>query len=325
MTALKQLLFPVAALLGLLADGVRAQSNPVPPAPPQTPTALAFYVGGHQDDWQLFRGNAAWRDLRNPATRVVFIYATAGDAGQTDGWWEARERGAVASARRVAGPVPLTVEVASFRGHPIVRYTTGNSVSYFLRLPDGQYQSGKGYPAYNNESLSQLRDSGKPVSAVDRSTSYQSWEDFRQTLQGIADFERSRLPNVTLPRISGPDYAGTDNARQDCDAGSSCNRCDHPDHLAVGQALRRFVAGTYDRVWWVGYASETRPENLRGPDFSGKGAVFFAYANAVLSETTLNGKPQQPNLGDWRAWGARDYFRMVGRDQPDSDAPVCGP
>ena len=221
--------------------------------------------------------------------------------------------------------MPLTIDIAPFRGHPIVRYASGNSASYFLRLPDGQFGSGKGYPAYNNESLSQLRDSGKPVSAVDKSTTYLSWTDFWQTIQAIADYERSRAPGVLHPRINAPDYFGSENTSPDCRTRESCNRCDHPDHIAVGQALRLFVAGTYDRAWWVGYSSRTKPENLNGEGYAWKGEVFFAYAAAVLSETTSNGDPQPPNLFEWRSWGARDYFRSVAWDQPDPDVPVCGP
>ena len=310
----------------LLAPGLGTAQNESPrPAPSASPTALSFYVAGHQDDWQLFRGNAAYQDLKSLNVRAVFIYATAGDAGLTDGWWEARERGAVAAVRKAVGPLPLTIDVAQFLGHPIVRYTSGNSVSYFLRLPDGQFRSGKGYPAYNNESLPELRDNNKPVSAVDKSTTYRSWKDFWQTLQAIADYERSRVPAMLHPRINAPDYFGVDNSQADCRSRESCNRCDHPDHIAVGQALRQFVSGTYDRVWWVGYYSQTRPENLTGLDFMGKGEVFFAYTAAVLSETTANGSPQPPNLFEWRSWGARDYVRTVGWDQPDADLPVCGP
>ena len=287
--------------------------------------SLAFYVGGHQDDWQLFRGNAAYRDLIDTTRRVVFIYATAGDAGETSGWWEARERGAVAAVRKAVGPVPLTIDIARFNGHPIVRYTSRNSVSYFLRLPDGAYMSGKGYKAYNSESLSQLRDAGKPVSAVDKSTTYTSWKDFWQTLQAIMDSERARVPGLAHPRVSAPDYFGTDNSQRDCGTRDNCNRCDHPDHIAVGEALRQFVAGTYDRTWWIGYESMKKPENLRGEDFAYKGEVFFAYATAVLTETTANGDPAPVNLFEWRSWGARDYFRTVAWDAPDPDRPVCAP
>jgi hypothetical protein len=305
------------SLIGLTAGRADAQSAPF--------TSLSFYVGAHQDDWQLFRGNAAHNDLSSASTKVVFVYATAGDAGLTDGSWEARERGAVAAVRKVVGPAPLTIDVAQLNGHPIVRYTSRNSVSYFLRLPDGAYRSGKGYPAYNRESLNQLRDSGNPVTAVDKSTRYRSWKDFWQTLQAIADHERSQVPAAPHPTISAPDYFGADNSFVDCASRDSCNRCDHPDHIAVGEALRQFVAGTYDRTWWVGYDSQKRPENLDGDGFDGKGEVFFAYANAVWNETTLNGKPETPNLWEWRAWGARDYARTVRWDQPDPDRPVCAP
>src|SRR5215813_4072251 len=69
--------------------------------------------------------------------KVVFIYVTAGDAGQTNGWWEAREQGALAAVREALPSAPMTISVASFNGHPVLRYTCRNSVSYFFRLPDG--------------------------------------------------------------------------------------------------------------------------------------------------------------------------------------------
>ena len=43
--------------------------------------AVVFYIGAHQDDWQLFMSPQAYYDLIADNTRVVFIYTTAGDAG----------------------------------------------------------------------------------------------------------------------------------------------------------------------------------------------------------------------------------------------------
>ena len=286
-------------------------------------TELAVYVGGHQDDWQLFRGNAAAADLLAPDTRVVFIYATAGDAGRTDGWWEARERGTIEAVRAVVGATPVTMDVVEFNGHPIVRTTIQNSVSYALRLPDGRYAHGDGYPATNNESLSQLRDIGKPVSAVDGSTTYTSWIDFWGMLEAILEHERSQLPEASHPWVHAPDYSGQDNTSSTCDAEPGCNPCDHPDHTAVADALREFVSGTYNRSWWVGYESRNLPRNLTGQALAQKGAAFFGYANAVFDATTRNGAPQSPSIEEWRLWGERDHVRTVPWDQPDVDDPVC--
>lgn len=297
----------------------------VPLVAQDAPTSLSFYVGGHQDDWQLFRGNAAAEDLTTPGARVVFVYATAGDAGRTDGWWEARERGAIEAVRAIVGPAPMRVDVMEANGHPVVRYTVANSASYVLRLPDGRWRGGDGYPATGNESLSQLRDLGKPVSALDGSTTYASWADFWGTLEAILDAERAAVPEAVHPWVHAPDYSGTDNADPACAERPGCNACDHPDHRAVGDALRAFAGGTYGRVWWVGYDAQTRPENLDGEAFRQKGAAFFGYATAVHRETTLGGDPEPPDLGEWRAWGARDYVRSVAWDQPDVDAPVCQP
>jgi LmbE family N-acetylglucosaminyl deacetylase len=44
-------------------------------------TSVAFYVGAHQDDWQLFMSPQAYYDLTTSGTRVVFIYTTFGEAG----------------------------------------------------------------------------------------------------------------------------------------------------------------------------------------------------------------------------------------------------
>jgi len=244
-------------------------------------TSLVFYVGAHQDDWELFRGNAAMKDLADPKTRVVFIYASAGDAGRTDGWWEARERGAVAAVRSGIGPAPLTIDHVRVNDHAILRYASRNSASYVLRLPDGRYQFGTGYPATNNESLTQLRDAGKAISAVDKSATYRTWADFHATLKAIMDLERGLVPSAVHPLVNAPDYVSVDNSHPDCQNPGPCNVCDHPDHKAVGDALRQFVGGVYSRNWWVGYDSQNRPENLPAPEFVQKGRAFFAYAAAA--------------------------------------------
>src|SRR5436305_5546939 len=149
--------------------------------------ALAFYITAHEDDWELFRGELAYADSHSSADKIVFIHTTAGDGGLADGWWEAREMGAVAAVRSALDPAPLTIHVQSFTGHPLQRYVCGNPVIYCIRLPDGNAQ-GTGYPGTGFTSLSQLRDSNKRIAAVDGSTDYATWIDFCGTLSAIVDF-----------------------------------------------------------------------------------------------------------------------------------------
>jgi hypothetical protein len=271
---------------------------------------IVFYVAAHQDDWELFRGEQAFADLQTPNLKVVFIYTTAGDAGRTDGWWETREQGAVAAVRSALPKSPLKIDIAAFRSHPILRYTCHNSVSYFMRLPDGDIRTGKGYAATGFQSIEQLRDSNKPVTAVDKSTTYTTWQDFCLTLKDILESERTRAGAIH-PRVNAGDYD------------AACDPDDHYDHRATADALRSFAAGTYERVWWVGYDSKNRPENLTGHALENKKTVFLGYGTEVLARTTLNGNPVQPSEGEWKLWGARTYYREVPYDKSDPMKPDC--
>lgn len=258
----------------------------------------------------LFRGDAAYRELRSPATKVVFIYTTGGDAGWTDGWWEAREQGAVAAVRSVLKPAPVTLDVAKLNGHPIIRYTGPNNASYFLRLPDGNVKTGKGYPWTGYESLAQLRDGGRRITAVDKSTSYESWADLWQTLAAIVARERTQASGARAI-LNASDYDAT------------CNPRDHIDHRTTGAAVRMFAAD-YDRVWFVGYDTKNRPVNLKRPAFTDKYSVFLAYSRAAYLASSLNGHATEMKYWEWQLWGPRSYSRSVKRGVLDGEKPACG-
>jgi hypothetical protein len=254
---------------------------------------IAFYVTSHQDDWQLFRGDQAWGDLSASGARIVFVYTTAGDAHRTDGWWEARERGAIASVRAAIPASPLTFHIRTFNGHPIASWDCGNTTSYCMRLPDGI--------------LDDLRaDPPRPLTAVDGSTTYQDWADFRQTLQAILDTETAASTSEH-PWVNAPDYD------------TSRNPGDHQDHLATGAALHEFVTvnSRYSRVWWVGYSTKDRPQNVFGDQLATKQKLFDAYAAEVLAETTRNGHPVHRDDREWNEWGLRSYFERRLWNTPD--------
>ena len=249
---------------------------------------VAFYVTAHQDDWLFFRGEQAFQDLNTADTRVVFIYLTAGDAGETDGWWEAREQGALAAIRAVIPPSALTFHTQKINGKFIATYECGNSISYCMRFPN---------PVDPNAvSLARLRD-GQDTSAttVDETNIYNGWSDVWQTLQAIVGFETQQSSNPN-PWVNCHDY----NRRR--------NPNDHVDHWATADALRMFAASTYKRAWFVGDDDTNRPDVLSSTLVSQKKALFDAYSNKVLEITTLNGNSRGPNAIEWGWWATKSYF-----------------
>ena len=71
-----------------------------------------------------------------------------------------------------------------FDGHPIHRVSYRNTVSYFLRVPDGS-PLGTGYAHTGFQSLKRLADGDNDtLAAVDGSTVYHGWNDLVGTLRG---------------------------------------------------------------------------------------------------------------------------------------------
>ncbi len=147
-------------LLGLGLAGLMAA-----PAAAETkrPDKVAFYFAAHEDDWQLFMNPSAFEDVIKGAGKTVFVHVTAGDAGLGMGrggrkfpFYLARENGAETAIRFMAD-ADATPAVASeqhrvFNGHSIYRVAYRNTVSYFLRVPDGNPQ-GTGYYDTGYQSL----------------------------------------------------------------------------------------------------------------------------------------------------------------------------
>jgi hypothetical protein len=68
-------------------------------ADPAAAKSIDFFIHGHEDDWQIFMSPAAYRGAQN-GEPIVFIYATAGDAGNADqNYWRAREADATRAVR----------------------------------------------------------------------------------------------------------------------------------------------------------------------------------------------------------------------------------
>src|SRR3954451_16357350 len=66
---------------------------------------ISFYIVAHADDWLLFMQPNAHKDLVDSHNKVVFIISTAGDAGEDEKYWCAREEGIKSSIRFCLAPL----------------------------------------------------------------------------------------------------------------------------------------------------------------------------------------------------------------------------
>lgn len=283
-----------AALLG---------SAPVLAAERERPDKVSFYFAAHQDDWQLFMNPSAFEDVIGGAAKTVFIYVTAGDAGLGTGTGDrkhplylARDNGADQAVRFMADteavPDSGKVSIMPFNGHPIYRVSYRNTVSYFLRVPDGS-PLGAGYAHTGFQSLKRLADGDNDtLAAVDGSTAYHGWNDLVDTLRAIIDYERGQARLVQL------NVAELD---------PHINPGDHSDHLMTSKAA---IAAAGDLscvrlVSYIDYASSKLPENLDLQQRDIESSVFAV----TLAGVQALGQPTSWQHYD-RSYVGRNYFRV---------------
>jgi hypothetical protein len=265
---------------------------------------VAFYFAAHEDDWQLFMSPNADRDVQSPSTKVVFIYVTAGDAGVGSGnagrstpFYLAREKAAEVSVAFIANgstdPAQANESVTIIQGHKVRRWSYRNTVSYFLRLPDGNMY-GNGYLSTGSESLKRLHEGATAsVSAVDGSATYQGWADLTKSLRNLIDQEREGSATVWI-HIPDPD--------------TERNAGDHSDHIQSSQAVLDAIddLSCINKVLYLDYAAAGMPENADTPSREIKAGTFAA---VTVGLNTL-GHPSNWDL-QHRALLSRHYFRVV--------------
>ena len=279
------------------------QAAPALAANSGRPDKVSFYFAAHEDDWQLFMNPSAFEDVVNGAAKTVFIHMTAGDAGLGMGrggrkhpFYLARENGAETAIRFMADaddiPAKKTVSNRPFNGHPIYRVSYRNTVSYFLRVADGNPQGG-GYERTGFQSLKRLANrENNTLAAIDGSTVYHDWGDLVSTLRKILDFERGRAPNVQL------NVAEID---------ARINPNDHSDHLMTAKAALDAAndLGCVRRVFYVDYASSRLPENLDAQQRDMESSVFAVTLAGVLA---LDHRTSWHHYD--KSFVGRNYFRV---------------
>jgi hypothetical protein len=288
-------------------------ASPLRAADGGKPDKVSFYFAAHEDDWQLFMNPSAFHDVINGAAKTIFIHMTAGDAGLglgSDGrkhpFYLARENGAETAIRFMADaddiPAERIAEHRSFNGHSIYRVSYRNTVSYFLRVPDGHW-SGDGYYETGFQSLKRLAGGENDVlRAIDGSTVYHGWNDLTATVRQIVDFERGRAAAVQL---------------NVADFDTRINPNDHSDHLMTARAALDAVKdlACVRRVYYVDYASAKLPENLDAQQRDMESSVFAV---------TLAGVLAFDHHTSWhhydKSFVGRNYFRVQeGAGRCDSD------
>jgi hypothetical protein len=267
------------------------------------PDKVSFYFAAHEDDWQLFMNPSAFQDVIDGAAKTVFVHLTAGDDGLGTGsggrkhpYYLARENGAESAIRFMADaddkPASEAASSVQFNGHSIYRVSYRNTVSYFLRVPDGHW-SGDGYYETGFQSLRRLNSGENDVlRAVDGTAVYRGWNDLVRSLRAIIDFERGRAAQVQLnvaetePRI---------------------NPKDHSDHVMTAKAALDAVSdlACVRRVYYVDYASSRLPENLNTRQRDMESSVYAV---------TLAGVLAFDHAASWRHYDesfvGRNYFRV---------------
>jgi len=275
---------------------------------------VSYSIQAHEDDWQLFMNSKIVADL-NATGKVVFITLTAGDAGNGDGAYSAgnpfylsRNMGSVYAAKFAAditsgatpAPVP-TATIAVINGHNITKYVYGNTVNYFLRLPDGDFD-GNGFPITGHKSLQKLKlGQITSLTSVENSATYTSWTDLTNTIKQIILTEKGTDNQVWMYTAS------LDN---------NVNPDDHSDHLYAAHAGQDAVSA----MLWVGitefidYATSSMPDNLSVTDHENAAAIFN------LSEWGIIEKQYASSyIENHKAWLPMDYFTV--KRNPVGNAP----
>jgi hypothetical protein len=221
------------------------------------------FVVAHEDDWQLFMGDAAVKILK-VGTPATFVYLTAGDDGRDSVYWRTRELAALKStlvAKEVANTAAdIKCLAVTVMGHAVRRCSLGNIDSYFFRLPDGK-RNGSGFARYDHESIRSLRAKRiQAITTVDGTATYRGWADLVSTVNALINSGGAGILVHTM------------------DPSIAANPHDHFDHRIAGLLveelrLRRSFAARY----YTGYALASRAANRSSEQTRIKTAVFLAY------------------------------------------------
>lgn len=244
-----------------------------------------FYIVAHADDWQLFMNPETYNDLVDPVKKVIFIITTAGDAGKGELFWRAREEGMKSSILYCLAPSQLLQYSEGYKkieNHSIFFWSVNNSISYFLRLPDGGV-TGEGFKENVYHNLQKLED-GKigSLSALDNSLNLCSIESFAELLKDIISAESITTKGKISIKFLDPDVQN--------------NPLDHADHQSTGRAIHSIGnLSKCTKVLFKGYGN-TCANLLKAEEIFWKAGMFAAYEKTVFDITGYSTLSEDINL-----------------------------
>jgi hypothetical protein len=196
-------------------------------------------------------GNHA-KEMANAGRKLVFIYVTAGDAGagknQTGTgnipFYIAREKAAARSTEFLCANIADSTDdrkTVCINKHRIPTWRYKNTVSYYLRLPDG------GMRAEGQISLRKLYKKNFLSLATIDDNIYDGWQDLITTVQEIISREAGGADvEMNLPDVSALRNPG--------------DHCDH--YLAGVVGLSATKNSCYTNILYTGYNVVKQPRML---------------------------------------------------------------
>lgn len=268
----------------------------------------SFYICAHPDDCILFMNPNLYDDIHG-GTKTVTIYLTSGDAGlpftpeDVTSYPVTRERasldalGWIADAEKPSVHANEQSDEVSIAGHSISRVAYANTVTYFLRLPDGG-MTGDGFPLTHKQSLRKLKNGAiKRAEPIDGEAAYEGWGDLVGVIADILMREAKGEKRVAI-HISEPDVKTNSN--------------DHSDHTTGASAVLEALGQVNDEercyqiYKHIDYAIAQLSENLSGMPLANKAGSF-----AVLTGT----ERRTLDHHDWNeghvSYLPRNYFTVT--------------
>ncbi|MBD0258348.1 MAG: PIG-L family deacetylase [Cytophagales bacterium] len=266
-------------------------------------SSVSVYGVAHQDDWQLFMDPNISADLTNPHCKTIVVHVTAGDGGEDEKYWKARERAAVSSLvfRLSNGPPPAVGEqYVRLLDKSIYCVRAGNCALYFLRLPDGGMK-GNGFGRYAHASTARLREGGiSGITSVDGLNTYHHFDELTALVDALLDREvaESGMARAGSLRMNLPEVDPV------------LNPNDHNDHLNTALLFQR--TGRYasaEKYAFVHYDIQYAGSDLQGEALFWKAGMFSVYHQAVLDLHGHSTLGESPEYGVWAVKKAK--FRKI--------------